>query len=124
MEPTPQPLKRCGCGNPTEKCPDLPRTIQPAELNPDTTMVFDVRREADYAASSESIPGAIWKNPEKIDAWIEAMPRTQDVVIYCVRGGGVSNSVVDRLQAAGVKARFIEGGIEAWKAAGGKIVAK
>jgi rhodanese-related sulfurtransferase len=124
MEPTTQPLKRCGCGNPTDKCPDLPRTIQASELNPDTTMVFDVRREADYAASSEAIPGAIWKNPEKIDVWIEAMPRTQDVVIYCVRGGGVSNSVVDRLQAAGVKARFIEGGIEAWKAAGGKVAAK
>ena len=41
-----------------------------------------------------------------------------------MRGGAVSNSVVDRLQAAGVKARYIEGGIEAYKAAGGKVVAK
>jgi len=46
------------------------------------------------------------------------------VVIYCVRGGSVSNAVVDRLQAAGVKARFVEGGLEAYKAAGGKVVAK
>jgi rhodanese-related sulfurtransferase len=117
-------LKRCGCGSAPEKCPDLPRTIQPADLNPDTTLVFDVRREADYAASNETIPGAMWKNPDKIDAWIGALPLTQDVVIYCVRGGAVSNSVVDRLQAAGVKARFIEGGIDAWKAAGGKIARK
>lgn len=124
MKPETQPLKRCGCGTPTDKCPDLPRTIAPADLNPDATLVFDVRREADYAASGETIPGAMWKNPEKIDAWIDAVPRTLDVVIYCVRGGGVSNSVVDRLQAAGVKARFIEGGIEAFKAAGGKVAAK
>jgi rhodanese-related sulfurtransferase len=124
MEPTTQPLKRCGCGSPTDKCPDLPRTIKPVDLNPDTTLVFDVRREADYVASSETIPGALWKNPDKIEAWIEAMPRTQDVVIYCVRGGSVSNSVVDSLQAAGIKARFIEGGIEAWKAAGGKVTSK
>jgi rhodanese-related sulfurtransferase len=124
MEPPTQPLKRCGCGSPTEKCPDLPRTIKPAELDPDAVLVFDVRREADYAASGEIIPGAMWKNPDKIDAWIGAMPRTLDVVIYCVRGGEVSNSVVDRLQAAGIKARFIEGGIEAWKAAGGKIAVK
>jgi rhodanese-related sulfurtransferase len=118
------PPKRCGCGKPTDKCPDLPRTIKPAEFDPDAALVFDVRREADYVASDESIPGALWKNPDKIDAWIDAVPRTLDVVIYCVRGGSVSNSVVDRLQAAGVKARYIEGGIEAYKAAGGKVVAK
>ena len=119
-----QPLKRCGCGSPTEKCPDLPRTIAPGKVDPDAALVFDVRREADYAASNEIIPGAMWKNPDKIDAWIGALPLTLDVVIYCVRGGSVSNSVVDRLQAAGVKARFIEGGIEAYKAAGGKIARK
>ncbi|MFN3750922.1 MAG: rhodanese-like domain-containing protein [Thiobacillus sp.] len=124
MEPTAQPLKRCGCGTPTDKCPDLPRTIAPAKMNPDAALVFDVRREADFAASNEIIPGAVWKNPDKIDAWIGAMPLTMDVVVYCVRGGSVSNSVVDRLQAAGVKARYIEGGLEAWKAAGGKVERK
>lgn len=124
METKPQPLKRCGCASPTEKCPDVPRTVKATEFNPDTVLVFDVRREADFAASAEIIPGAMWKNPEKIDIWVNALPRTLDVVIYCVRGGGVSNSVVDRLQAEGVKARFIEGGIEAYKAAGGKVMAK
>ncbi len=124
MEPPAQPLKRCGCSSPTDKCPDLPRSIPPAKLDPDATLVFDVRREADYVASNEIIPGALWKNPDKIDAWIGALPRTLDVVIYCVRGGTVSNSVVDRLQAAGVKARFIEGGIEGYKAAGGTIARK
>ncbi|OGU21970.1 MAG: rhodanese [Hydrogenophilales bacterium RIFOXYD1_FULL_62_11] len=124
MEPTTHPLKRCGCGSPTDKCPDLPRTIAPTGFNPDTTLVFDVRREADFAASSGLIPGAMWKNPDKIDAWIGALPLTQDVVIYCVRGGEVSSKVVDRLQAAGVKARYIEGGIEAYQAAGGKLAAK
>ena len=124
MEPVAQPLKRCGCGAPTEKCAELARTIQPARVDPDAVLVFDVRREADYAASDETIPGALWKNPDKIDAWIGAVPRTLDVVIYCVRGGDVSNTVVDRLQAAGVKARFIEGGIEAYKAAGGRVARK
>ncbi|WP_018078335.1 rhodanese-like domain-containing protein [Thiobacillus denitrificans] len=124
MEIKIQAPKRCGCSNPTDKCEELARTIKPAKLDPDTTLVFDVRRESDYAASSETIPGAMWKNPDKIDAWIGAVPRTLDVVIYCVRGGTVSNSVVDRLQAAGVKARFIEGGFEAYKAAGGKVAAK
>ncbi len=124
MEPVSQPMKRCGCGTMTEKCEQLARTLPPAKVDPDRTLVFDVRREADYAASDEIIPGAMWKNPDKIDAWIGALPRTMDVVIYCVRGGSVSNSVVDRLQAAGVKARYIEGGLEAYKAAGGKVAKK
>ena len=124
MEIKIQPPTRCGCSSPTEKCEELARTIKPSKLNPDATLVFDVRREADYAASNETIPGALWKNPDKIDAWIGAVPCTLDVVVYCVRGGAVSSSVVDRLQAAGVKARFIEGGFEAWKAAGGKVAAK
>ena len=100
------------------------RTLPPAEVKPDAQFILDVRREADHAASNEALPNAVWKNPEKIDLWIDTIPRTQDVVIYCVRGGGVSNSVVDQLRAAGVKARFIEGGIEAYKAAGGEVLTK
>jgi rhodanese-related sulfurtransferase len=124
MEPGTQPLTQCGCGGTPQKNPNAPRSLKADELDPDAVLVFDVRREADYAASGEVIPGAMWKNPEKIDIWVNALPRTLDVVIYCVRGGSVSNSVVDRLQAEGVKARFIEGGIEAYKAAGGKLETK
>jgi rhodanese-related sulfurtransferase len=102
----------------------MERTIKPQDLNPAAAFLLDVRREADLAASNEALPGATWKNPEQIDTWIADIPRNADVVLYCVRGGGVSNGVVDRLQAAGVKARFIEGGIEAYKAAGGQVVSK
>ena len=124
MEDNNQAPKRCGCANPTDKCPDMPRTIHPVKFNPDRALVLDVRRGADYAASNEIIPGAFWKDPEKIDAWITALPKTQDVVIYCVRGGAISNSIVDRMHAEGIKARFIEGGLEGYKAAGGKLEGK
>ena len=100
------------------------RTLAPADVKPAAQFILDVRREADYAASNETLPGATWKNPEQFAAWIDAIPRDQDVVIYCVRGGAVSNKVVDALRAAGVKARYIEGGLEAWKAAGGTPAAK
>lgn len=115
--------KPCGAATPAAGA-GTARTIAAQDFDPQAALVFDVRREADYVASPEMIPGATWKNPEKIDAWVQALPRTLDVVIYCVRGGGVSNSVVDRLRAEGVRARFIEGGIEAWKAAGGQTVPK
>lgn len=99
----------------------MERTIKPEDFNTiaDSAMVLDVRRKADIDASTDAVPGALWKDPEHIDEWIGALPKNHDVVIYCVRGGGVSNSVVDRLQADGVQARFIEGGIEGYKAVGG-----
>ena len=104
----------------------MERTIKPEDFKSiaHSAMVLDVRRKADIDVSAEAVPGAFWKDPEQIDQWIGALPKNHDVVIYCVRGGGVSNSVVDRLQADGIKARFIEGGIEAYKAAGGRVAQK
>ncbi|MDD5391888.1 MAG: hypothetical protein PHE17_02590 [Thiothrix sp.] len=101
----------------------MERTIKPEDFAAiaDTAIVLDVRRKEDRDASNETLPFALWKDPAQIDQWIGALPHSHEVIIYCVRGGAVSNSVVDRLQADGVKARFIEGGIEGVKAAGGKV---
>ena len=86
--------------------------------------ILDVRRAEDRDASSKQLATANWKDPTQIAEWAESLPKDQDIVLYCVRGGGVSNSVVATLQAQGLKARFIEGGIEGWKAAGGEVSAK
>lgn len=104
----------------------MERTITPQDFAAvaDTVLVLDVRRKEDRDASGDAITGAVWKDPTQIDQWIGAVPHHHEVIIYCVRGGGVSNSVVDRLQADGVQARFIEGGIEGLKAAGGKVGSK
>ena len=106
----------------------MSRTINPQELksilgNKDVT-VIDVRRKEDYMADNSVIPGSTWFDPANIENWCTTLPENKEVVLYCVRGGGVSNSVVDTLQAKGVKARFIEGGIAAWKDADGKVVPK
>lgn len=104
----------------------MERIIKPETLKHELNgkYLLDVRRGNDRDASSEQLEGASWKDPEKLAEWADALPRDQDIVLYCVRGGSVSNGVVDALQAKGLKARFIEGGIEGWKAAGGAVVAK
>lgn len=104
----------------------MDRSITPDTLKNELTgkYLLDVRRVEDIAASSEQLAGAAWKDPAQLAAWADELPKEQDIVLYCVRGGGVSNSVVDALQARGLNARFIEGGIEGWKAAGGAVVAK
>ncbi|ODU50647.1 MAG: sulfurtransferase [Thiobacillus sp. SCN 63-374] len=102
----------------------MERTIKPETLKNELAgkLILDVRRVADREAAPAHLPGAQWKNPEQLAEWADDLPKGQDIVLYCARGGSVSNSVVDTLQARGLKARFIEGGIEGWKAAGGEVV--
>jgi rhodanese-related sulfurtransferase len=84
--------------------------------------ILDVRRKADYEADPHMIPKAVWRDPEQMTQWSGEIPRDREVVIYCARGGSVSNSVLDHLLETQVKARYIEGGIAAWKTAGGPTV--
>jgi rhodanese-related sulfurtransferase len=104
----------------------MERTIKPETLKTELAgkYVLDVRRAADRQASSEQLAGAHWKNPDELAQWADELPKDREIVLYCVRGGVVSNSVVDTLQAKGLKARFIEGGIEGWKAAGCEVADK
>jgi rhodanese-related sulfurtransferase len=75
--------------------------------------LLDVRRKEDRDASPETADGAQWKDPAKIDQWQAAIPREQEVVVFCVRGGSVSQGVRQRLADAGVQARYVAGGLEA-----------
>jgi len=104
----------------------MDRTISPVALKMELAgkLILDVRRSGDREAAPEHLAGAQWKNPEQLADWADGLPKDQDIVLYCARGGSVSNSVVDALQAKGLKARFIEGGIDGWKAAGGAVVTK
>jgi rhodanese-related sulfurtransferase len=102
----------------------MERTIKPQDLKLAGKYLIDVRRAVDRDASAEKIPGATWHNPEQLTDWADTLPKDKEIILYCVRGGSVSNGVVDALQAKGLNARFIEGGIEGWKAAGGEVTAK
>lgn len=103
------------------------RTLSPQELratlvNRKDIVLLDVRRQGDYQADGQKIPDAVWRNPDTIDQWSAELPKGKEFVVYCVRGGSVSNAVIDHLQGKQIKARYIEGGIEAWKASGGLTV--
>jgi rhodanese-related sulfurtransferase len=101
----------------------MERSVTPDVLKSQLAEVhlIDVRRKADRDASTDVLPGAIWHDPEQLAQWAGELPTGKPIVLYCVRGGSVSNSVVDALQAKGLNARFIDGGIEGWKAAGGAV---
>ena len=75
--------------------------------------LLDVRRKDDFDNAPQTITNAEWKNPAEIDQWLPIMPVDKEVVIYCVRGGSVSQSVQQRLAESGLNARYVEGGLEA-----------
>lgn len=86
-------------------------------------MRVDVRRKGAFEAAPDMIEGAVWRDPERVDAWAGELAGSE-VVVYCVYGHEVGQSTAARLRDAGVSARFLSGGIEDWKAAGRPVQPK
>lgn len=104
-------------------------SIEPRQLaaqlgSPTPPLIIDVRREAVYAAAPDRIAGAMRRDPEAVAAWGPALPQDTPVVVYCVHGHQVSQNAAAALRAQGLQARFLEGGLEAWRTAGGAIEAR
>ena len=87
-------------------------------------LLVDVRRAAAFEADSVYIASAIWRDPFAVEDWLKFMPRHRDIVVYCVHGHEISKNTCSALRGAGLSARFLEGGIEAWKDAGGTTIRK
>lgn len=77
--------------------------------------LLDVRRKEDYEQSPVGIADATWCDPAAVGEWMQTLPKQQEVVLYCVRGGSVSQSVQKQLAEAGFQAKYVEGGLEAFK---------
>ena len=84
-------------------------------------IVIDVRRAAAFTASTEMLRGALRREPERVDAWAKSLPRAESVVVYCVHGHEVSQRAAEALSQAGMSARYLEHGLEGWKAADGAL---
>ena len=87
-------------------------------------LVLDVRRAGVYEQSPTTLPGARWVDPVAVDQWGRELPTDEEVLVYCVYGHEVSRATALRLQAAGIKAHFLLGGIDAWSKAGRPLAPK
>ncbi len=86
--------------------------------------VFDVRRAGVYEQAATMLPGAQWRDPGEVNRWAQELTPGDDVVVYCVYGHEVGRATAMRLRAAGLNARHLAGGIDAWQGAGRPIVPK
>ncbi len=81
-------------------------------------LLFDVRRAGVFQQASKLIAGAQWLDPMAVAAWSVDVPTEREVVVYCVYGHEVSRVTALRLHAAGVRAKYLNGGFDAWAKAG------
>lgn len=82
-------------------------------------LVIDVRKGPTFLGAPDLIRGALRRDPLRVADWAKTLPREADVIVYCVHGHEVSQGTAKALGA-----EYLEGGIEAWRAAGGELVAK
>ncbi len=87
----------------------------------DAPIVLDVRRQPAYLEAGDTLAGALRRDPDAVEAWAGTLPRAGSVVVYCVHGHEVSQGVAKRLTQRGVSARYLEGGLQAWRAAQGPL---
>jgi len=83
----------------------------------DEIIILDVRKPAARSASGLAIPGARWRHPFDAANWAGEF-KGMRVVVYCVHGHEVSQTVRGYLADTGIEAVLLEGGLEAWKQSG------
>ena len=88
------------------------------------SLLLDVRRAGVFEQATALLPGARWFDPAGVGSWAAELPPDRDVVVYCVYGHEVGRTTAMRLRAAGLNARYLLGGIDAWQAAGRPLEAK
>ena len=82
-------------------------------------LVIDVRKGPTFLGAPDLIRGALRRDPLRVAEWCKSLPGDADVVVYCVHGHEVSQNAAKALGA-----RFLEGGLEAWREAGGELFDK
>jgi len=84
----------------------------------DKVRIIDVRRPENLAQATETVAHATWHDPSQLDQWTSELDPSQPVVVCCVHGLDIGRSTAMALRARGFDARYLAGGIEAWRAAG------
>ena len=98
--------------------------LQTALDSGNSPLVIDVRREEAFIKDTKTIAGAIRREPDRVTEWMGGLPKAARIVVVCVHGHEVSQGVCRVLAEGGYDAHFLEGGLSAWRGAGGACDSK
>ena len=87
----------------------------------DAPVLLDVRTHEDFTADPRTLPGAVRRDWQGAPHWA-AEHAGQSVAVVCQRGHKLSQGAAAWLRHAGIQAESLEGGFEAWAAAGAPLV--
>ena len=96
-----------------------PAALRQSLASVKSPIVIDVRNAPAFLDAADLIRGALRRDPEKVLDWKKSLPAAASVIVYCVHGHEVSQKVAQALGA-----RYLEGGIEAWRETGGELSQK
>jgi superoxide dismutase, Fe-Mn family len=85
----------------------------------EAVQVLDARPRHYISRNVDMMEGAVWRDPDQVDAWVAELSHDQPVAVYCAYGFHVGCNVTRALRERGFDARFVRGGVSAWYAAGG-----
>jgi thiosulfate sulfurtransferase len=103
------------------------RPITPSELSLWQTSGFahtlvDVRRAGKRKSEADNISGGQWLDPALWLDWKDRFANANTpVVLYCAMGHEISQGLAAALRALNADARHLQGGIDAWRQAGGPV---
>ncbi len=81
--------------------------------------VVDARPRNYVSRNPETMPNAVWRDPEGVDDWCGTLSAEAPVFVYCAYGFEVGCSVAATLRQRGFDARYVRGGLAAWWGAKG-----
>ena len=88
---------------------------------PNAPTIVDVRTDEDYARDRRLMPGSQRRDFLAVKTWASAH-EGRSVMVACQHGLKLSQGVAAWMRHEGIDAQTLEGGFEAWKAAGQLLV--
>jgi Fe-Mn family superoxide dismutase len=88
--------------------------------DPQRSQVVDARPRNYVSRNPDTMPNAIWRDPEAVDDWCGELSSGTPVFVYCAYGFEVGCGVATALRQRGFDARYVRGGLAAWHGAEGR----
>ena len=101
-----------------------PQDLKTAIGSSSGPVILDVRRAPAFEKAIDMIATADWHNPAQIGEWANDLSDDHDYVVYCVHGHEVSQNAAAALRSKGVRARYLEGGIDSYRESGGPMTGR